>query len=178
MKENPQKALFILGLERKLETVIPITNDSDSGKSFEVRLSGICDRIDQFDGVHRIIDYKSGSVSEEKVKLKKTANQESYEEAILTDRRKGNPQQKHVLQLLIYCYLYYRETGVLTDRAGIFSFRSIKESPHFLKLPDDMTKEDIPEFLEKMLKETISDMLDQSVPFEHNKDSKYCAYCN
>lgn len=178
LKENPQKALFILGLERRLETLIPITHDSDPTKHIEVRLSGICDRIDQFDGVHRIIDYKSGSVSQDKVELKKTSNQESYEEAILTNRRKGNSLQKHVLQLLIYCYLYYKETGILTDRAGIFSFRSIKESPHFLKLPDDIRKEDIPEFLEGFLKQTISDMLDQSIPFEHNKDSKFCAYCN
>ena len=96
LKENPQKALFILGLERRLETLIPITPDSDPTKRIEVRLSGICDRIDQFDGVHRIIDYKSGSVSQDKVELKKTANQESYEEAILTNRRKGNSMQKHV----------------------------------------------------------------------------------
>lgn len=178
LKENPQKALFILGLERKLETLIPIGDVFDQNKQIEVRLSGICDRIDRFDGVHRIIDYKSGSVSQDKVELKKTANQESYEEAILTNRRKGNSQQKHVLQLLIYCYLYYKETGILTDQAGIFSFRSIKESPHFLKLPEDIRKEDIPEFLERILKQTISDMLDRSVPFEHNKDSKFCAYCN
>ena len=170
--------MFILGLERRLETLIPIRDDSGSGKSFEVRLSGICDRIDQFDGVHRIIDYKSGSVSQDKIELKKTASQESYEEAILSNRRKGSSNQKYVLQLLIYCYLYYRETGILTDQAGIFSFRSIKESPHFLKLPEDVRKEDIPEFLEGFLKQTISDMLDQSIPFEHNKDSKFCAYCN
>jgi ATP-dependent helicase/nuclease subunit B len=178
LKENPQKALFILGLERRLETSIAIEDTSNSGKSFEVRLSGVCDRIDQFDGVHRIIDYKSGSVNQDKVELKKTANQASYEEAILTNKRKGNSNQKHVLQLLIYCYLYYKETGILTDQAGIFSFRSIKESPHFLKLPEDIRKEDIPDFLERILKQTIADMLDQDVAFTHNKDSKYCAYCN
>lgn len=178
LKENPQKALFILGLERKLETAIPINDIPGSDKFFEVRLSGVCDRIDQFDGVHRIIDYKSGSVNQDKVELKKTANQDSYEEAILTNRRKGSPNQKHVLQLLIYCYLYYKETGILTDQAGIFSFRSIKESPHFLKLPADIRKEDIPEFLERIIKQTIADMLDTNVPFTHNKDSKYCAYCN
>ncbi|WP_430405341.1 PD-(D/E)XK nuclease family protein [Fluviicola sp.] len=178
LKENPQKALFILGLERRLETSIAIEDTSNSGKSFEVRLSGVCDRIDQFDGVHRIIDYKSGSVNQDKVELKKTANQESYEEAILTNKRKGNPNQKHVLQLLIYCYLYYKETGILTDQAGIFSFRSIKESPHFLKLPEDIRKEDIPDFLERILKQTIADMLDKNAAFMHNKDSKYCAYCN
>jgi hypothetical protein len=178
LKENPQKALFILGLERRLETAIAIEDAGEPGKTVEVRLSGVCDRIDRFDGEHRIIDYKSGSVNQDKVELKKTANQESYEEAILTNRRKGSPNQKHVLQLLIYCYLYYKETGILTDQAGIFSFRSIKESPHFLKLPADIQKEDIPDFLERIIKRTITDMLDTNVPFTHNKDSKYCAYCN
>lgn len=178
LKENPEKSLFILGLEKRLETTVSIPDQQDSQQSFEIRLSGVCDRIDQFDGVHRIIDYKSGSVNQEKVELKKTANQESYEEAILINKRKGNANQKHVLQLLIYCYLYYKSTGILTDKAGIFSFRSIRESPHFLKLPEEMRKEDIPELLEQILKDTIADMLDQDVPFTHNKDSKYCAYCN
>ena len=180
LKENPEKALFILGLEKKLETTISIDSEDQSipGSTFEVRLSGICDRIDQFDGVHRIIDYKSGSVNQEKVELKKTASQENYESAILVNKRKGNSDQKHVLQLLIYCYLYYKATGILTDKAGIFSFRSVKESPHFLKLPDDIQKEDIPDLLERILKQTISDMLDRNHPFVHNKDSKYCAYCN
>ena len=178
LKENPEKALFIRGLETRLETTIALEDSRNAGKVFNVRLSGICDRIDQFDGVHRIIDYKSGSVSQEKVELKKTATQENYESAILINKRKGSSDQKHVLQLLIYCYLYYKSTGILTDKAGIFSFRSIKESPHFLKLPDDVQKEDIPELLERILKQTISDMLDQRHPFVHNKDSKYCAYCN
>lgn len=183
LRENPEKALFILGLEKKLETTIVIDSEDygegkNPGKAFEVRLSGICDRIDRFDGVHRIIDYKSGSVNQEKVELKKTANQENYESAILINKRKGSSDQKHVLQLLIYCYLYYKSTGILTDKAGIFSFRSIKESPHFLKLPDDVQKEDIPDLLERILKRTIADMLDRSRPFVHNKDSKYCAYCN
>ncbi|WP_300661186.1 PD-(D/E)XK nuclease family protein [Fluviicola sp.] len=178
LKENPEKALFIRGLETKLETTIALEDTRNAGKVFNVRLSGICDRIDQFDGVHRIIDYKSGSVNQEKVELRKTANQENYESAILINKRKGSSDQKHVLQLLIYCYLYYKSTGILTDKAGIFSFRSIKESPHFLKLPDDIRKEDIPELLERILKQTISDMLDKRHPFVHNKDSKYCAYCN
>ncbi|AEA43658.1 PD-(D/E)XK nuclease family protein [Fluviicola taffensis] len=178
LSENPEKALFILGLEKKYETTIQFPEFARNNQPLEIRLSGICDRIDQFDGVHRIIDYKSGSVNAEKVELKKTKNQETYEEAILLDKRKGKSTQKHVLQLLIYCYLYFKETGIMTDKAGIFSFRSIKESPHFLKLPEDFKKEDIPEFFEKILVNTISEMLDKTSPFTHNVDSKYCAYCN
>jgi ATP-dependent helicase/nuclease subunit B len=178
LKENPEKALVILGLEKKYETTIRFPEFARNKMPLEIRLSGICDRIDQFDGVHRIIDYKSGSVSEEKVKLYKSKNQESFEEAILLNRRKGKTDQKHVLQLLIYCYLYYKETGIMTDKAGIFSFRSIKESPHFLKLPEDFRKEDIPELFEQILVNTISEMLDKNTPFMHNSDSKYCAYCN
>jgi hypothetical protein len=80
-----------------------------------VRLKGTVDRIDEFDGRLRIIDYKSGAVSANDVAI--------YDwEALITDYGKSK-----AFQLLCYAYIYSKSTKLNTPfEAGIISFKNLK----------------------------------------------------
>lgn len=175
--ENPDKSLFILGLEKKLETDL-ILNIPFYADPIPVKIKGICDRIDQFDGVTRIIDYKSGKVESKNIKLADNPKEgRDYSEELINRKQKHDDAQKHVLQLLTYTYLYYKSTGKFTQLAGIFSFKTIKESPFFLELPDELSNEQIVQLYEQFIETVVNEMLTPHAEFRHNEKSKYCDYC-
>jgi RecB family exonuclease len=174
--DNPEKALFVEELESeyKVQTTVDV-----NGAEKTVTLHGFIDRIDRVDGKWRVLDYKSGPVSENKVKLSANKDQ-SAEDALLkliSDQKKMYDGGKHALQLLIYSYLLDKQKGIVPDEVGIFSFVTVTESPFALKLDENLTmsRSEIVEFL---LQRIISDMYDTSEPFKHNSHSKYCKFCN
>ncbi len=171
LKENPSKSLFIIGLEKELSVTKTYTIN---GLEKTVRVYGIIDRLDQWDGEYRIIDYKSGAVSANEIKVNATkANPDIIENII---NSKAENKKNHALQLLTYCYLYKHNFGKELNLSGIFSFITVSESPFYLDLaalggqsPSDL----IDEFLETFL----TKLFDESVPFSHNHKAQYCEFC-
>jgi ATP-dependent helicase/nuclease subunit B len=105
------RAIKILALEEplKIEHRIP-------GLEFPVLLHGRADRIDQADGIIRIIDYKTGRVNKSELNLK------NWEDLILDEKNSKS------LQVLFYAYLYKETINTDTEiSSGIYSFKNLKE---------------------------------------------------
>ena len=84
--ENEKAQIKIISLEQKISTNLKVKNN-------DVKLNGIIDRIDLFNGDLRIIDYKSGSVKQGVLDLKNIEN------------IKKDYKYSYLLQLLFYKYL-------------------------------------------------------------------------
>ena len=114
----------ILDVEKKIKVplLVPEIN-------FPIYLKGTVDRIDERDGVMRIIDYKTGKVDQNKVEVINWAD-------ILTDYDKYSKS----FQVLCYAYMLNQiEPFEGNVEGGIISFKNLKGEP-FLKF----TKKDKP----------------------------------
>ena len=103
--------LKIIATEQELETSIEV-----EGIDFPIKIKGIVDRIDEYNGVTRIIDYKTGTVQSPELKVTdlSTINDYKYSKAI---------------QVLLYTLLYKEDNNINNDialEAGIYSFKNLK----------------------------------------------------
>ncbi|WP_396602497.1 PD-(D/E)XK nuclease family protein [Algibacter sp. R77976] len=88
---------------------------------YPIRIRGKVDRVDECNGITRIIDYKTGNVKQNEVEI---VNWED----ITTDYKKYSKS----FQVLTYAYMMYQEKKIqLPVEAGIISFKNLKEG--FLK---------------------------------------------
>jgi ATP-dependent helicase/nuclease subunit B len=83
--------------------------------NFPIKLSGKVDRIDEFNGITRVIDYKSGKVEQNKVEI---VNWED----LTTDYDKYSKS----FQILCYAYMMHQKKHItLPIEAGIISFKNL-----------------------------------------------------
>lgn len=102
----------IIATEQKLETQIHI-----EGIDFPIKIRGIVDRIDEFNGVTRIVDYKTGLVKSQQLKV---SNLEELKEH----------KFDKAIQVMLYALLHTKNTTLDTSKgmqAGIYSLRNLKE---------------------------------------------------
>lgn len=163
--------IFIEALEREYNTEIEV---NVSGENKKVKLRGFIDRIDRIgkDKV-RIIDYKSGKVNDADVKM--NFSKKKSEAELIQDSIEKN---KHVLQLMQYAYMYYKEHGVFAE-SSIISFVSGKHQPFTLMSKDyklDEVIKDFPNYIAQILE----DIYNTDLPFEHEIKGQfsYCLYCD
>ncbi|MCK7589406.1 PD-(D/E)XK nuclease family protein [Subsaxibacter sp. CAU 1640] len=110
-------SIKILALEQEVKTEIRI-----AAIDFPITIKGNVDRIDEFNGTKRIIDYKTGKVEQHKVEVVDW-------EAILTDYDKYSKS----FQVLTYAYiLNAMEAFSSPIEAGIISFKNL-QGDYFLK---------------------------------------------
>ncbi len=129
----------ILGTELELEAIISVP-----GINFPIKIIGIVDRIDEFDGVTRIIDYKTGMVSSGDLK------------ALNFDEIRDFKYNK-AIQVLLYAYLYSQNNTVGKNtfiEAGIISFKNLKSgvlkmnfSSNYKNPENKITEEKLEEFI-------------------------------
>ena len=114
------KQLKIRELEHKLNATIHV-----EGIDFPIRLRGEADRIDELDGVIRIVDYKTGKVSQTDLNIKDW-------HLISSDYKKGSKP----FQVLLYAFMYADMNGLNYENeqieSGIISFKNLKEG--FMKV--------------------------------------------
>tara|TARA_B100000809_G_scaffold256935_1_gene297660 strand:+ start:11030 stop:13777 length:2748 start_codon:yes stop_codon:yes gene_type:complete len=156
--------LKILGTETKLFATIKISN-----LNFPIKIGGTVDRIDELDGVLRIVDYKTGKVVANELKIVDF-------EMIPTDYK-----YTKAMQVLLYAFLYSQNNNVNFEnslQSGIFSFKNRKAG--FLKLnfaakgPQEanVNEERLEEFME-VIKNMIAEIFDQKIPFKENIDRPF-----
>ena len=131
---------------------------------FPVRIKGKVDRVDQCNGITRIIDYKTGSVQQNQVEI---INWEDLN----TDYKKYSKS----FQVLTYAYMMHQSKEIsLPIEAGIISFKNL--SSGFLKFtkkdkPGGYAKKDILISQETIdhfyveLKNTILEICNPSIDF-------------
>ncbi len=147
----------IIALEQNLEVPIHIPT-----LEFQVRLKGKLDRIDEFDGVTRIIDYKTGKVERKNVEIMDW-------DALLDEY-----QYSKAFQLLCYALMFFKSNPENTTpiNAGIISMKNFndgtllfakKDSPRGSKnhiIDMNMALE-----FEKLLIQLITEICTAGLPF-------------
>ena len=132
----------------------------------------IIDRLDRVDGKLRIVDYKTGSDSNEFSDIE----------------RLFNGDFKAIFQLMLYSYAYSEKENLIEDiEPNIYKLRTIHSNPENSfgiyekvgigkreKFCSYLSKKDM--FLEK-LSEVINEIFDPNVPFQQAKTDKPCVYC-
>lgn len=170
------KELKIISLEEQLHHEF-VTDNGD-----KINLTGFADRIDKVidnkNETIRVIDYKSGSVSNENVKIsnKKTSLSEIPEKS---------------LQLLIYKYLYRKMNNGTNSikvnkiepaiygllRMDNVYFPLVNESATF-KSDEECDDETFIENCDRLFKELIEEIMDPDIKFTQTKKTDDCKYCS
>ena len=156
--------LKIIATEEDLATEIAI-----DGIDFPIKIHGQVDRVDELNGVLRIIDYKTGMVSAGDLKvpdLEKLREKEQYK----------------AIQVLLYGYCYTKSKKYTFDRpleAGIYSFKNLNSgflpvnfSSNYRKPDVEITEEKLEEFMSE-IKTYIKEMYTLDVDFIEPADLKY-----
>jgi RecB family exonuclease len=157
-----------------------------AGESIPLTIKGITDRIDKVDTKVRIIDYKTGKVKTDDLKI---SNSELNR--LIEDRKADK-----VRQLWLYKYIVakrVREQGEFQVgeyriqehediRAGIYSFKNLEAG--FMELNTKEKESIFPETLkeyvkvsEEYLTEIVRNMLNPAQAFEKTTDLDACKYC-
>ena len=158
------KTMKIIGLEENLFASIYVPEHKTN-----VNLTGNADRIDQIGNTIRIIDYKSGSVNDSDVVIKKNVNE-------LKDLSEKS------LQLLIYKYLYKKaHNDIAADdiEPGIIGFRKISKGIFSLSNNSSLfIGENLIEDFESKLSAIYNEILDKDIPFRQTEDENKCLNCS
>jgi ATP-dependent exoDNAse (exonuclease V) beta subunit len=159
--ENNQ--LKIIATEENLATIIEV-----EGLDFPIKIHGQVDRVDELNGVTRIIDYKTGMVAAANLKVPNFTKirDEKYHKAI---------------QVLLYAFLYTKNKKYEFNKpleAGIVSFKNLKSGFLATNFSSSRTKdhsiteEKLAEFMEE-IKLYLIEIYDLETPFIEPPDLKY-----
>ena len=140
-------------------------------ENFSINISGFIDRIDEKDGVIRIIDYKTGG---------DTKKFKDVDSLFSDERRLRNDA---VFQLFFYSLLFVENKG--SDKPiipGLNNIREINNKNFDYKLIIGNQKiNDIREYLksfEQLLISKLNEIYDEKLMFEQTKDIEICKYCS
>lgn len=144
----------IIALETSLNEVI-----KDDRLPFPVIISGNVDRIEIRNNIVRIIDYKTGKVEQNSLRIK------DWNGLTL------DVKNEKIIQLLCYALMYEKETSGKDMEVGIISFKNMKAG--FMPFQYEFEKEKFsiisPEIIANFKSELINlivEILDASIPFE------------
>lgn len=147
----------ILALEEELSYTFKI-----NGNQQEIKLKGIIDRVDERNGVKRILDYKTGKVSPAEVEIT------SWEDL------RTKVERAKALQVLCYSLLYMRnypkteslQTGIIPIKQKALQPLLFCQKPSARSRDKNhtVTETTLSDF-EIQLKEIIKEIADPSIPF-------------
>ena len=142
---------ILKGVEERLEYIFDYENT-------EIKIKGSADRIEIFNHLPLILDYKTGGVNATDVGMKNTEDIEEF---------RKNPK---AVQLLMYAYLYHKNHGDSNLKAGIISLRNTKagimkyyRGSSYKK--DEQIENSVLEAFEKFLFTIFDELLDPTLPF-------------
>ena len=144
----------IIALEKKLAVHLDIP-----GIDTTVILKGKLDRIDELDGVTRIIDYKTGKVEKRNVEIL------GYTDLIT------EYQFSKAFQLLCYAYMFVKEDGDRPLQAGIISLKNLQAGTMLFaekegtKIVTNTINEETLAAFEAALQQLIKIIFDPELPF-------------
>ncbi|WP_339650401.1 PD-(D/E)XK nuclease family protein [uncultured Maribacter sp.] len=147
----------IIALEQSLEIPFHI-----NGLDFPIKIKGKLDRVDEFDGITRIIDYKTGKVERRNVEI------------MDWETLSGEYQYSKAFQLLCYGLMFFKTypSEHLSIQAGIISLKNFAEGTLLFAQKESargaknhiITKEVISEF-EQILGQLITEICNPDIPF-------------
>jgi hypothetical protein len=141
--------LKIIATEQDLEATITI-DEFD----FPIKLRGQVDRIDELNGITRIIDYKTGNVT--------AANLKVADLSLIAEEKNSKS-----IQVLLYAFLYSQSFEAKELEGGIISFKNLKGGllkVDFGKKDHKITSEKMDEFIIS-IKNLIKEIFNTEIPF-------------
>jgi len=160
LKQGKQIKILALEKELKYEMHFPKFNHP-------ILFRGFVDRIDEVNGIIRVVDYKSGMVQPGDLKLNDFSK-------ITIDYKYSK-----ALQVLLYAYLYIQNTSFDYTKelqAGIYSFKNLKANFMPINFADgrkkdySVTPEHIELFLEN-IQSLLLEIFDENIPFTEKEPS-------
>ncbi|WAC41653.1 PD-(D/E)XK nuclease family protein [Pedobacter sp. SL55] len=153
-RDEADAPFTIISLEEKISTSLEFELN---GKKEQVKLFGFIDRVDEKNGVTRIVDYKTGGD-----KLTFSAIEKLFD----TD---GKSINKALIQTLIYTYAYEKQSGRTGVEPNLFIVKTMADNKvHFnsrkLVLTDAYLEEVKPLFLEE-LQAKVAELFNLDIPF-------------
>ncbi len=164
--QRSKRVLKILHLEKELAASLKV---KIAGKETEVFIKGKADRIDAYDDLVRIIDYKSSVQSGDKFEFV------GFEELF------NNKAYDKMLQLFLYSWLVYKN-GIAPAKAlrpCVIPFKKFEREPKFIlenKEPLNLS-EDLLDDFETHLIYFIESIFDKKSAFVQTTDEDICEYC-
>jgi hypothetical protein len=172
---NADKNLAPVGILNLEDTFDFPFSFSSRGSEIEIITGGKVDRIDNVSGVSRIVDYKTGTVSE---------SVSSISDLFTDDRKKDADGW---LQTLLYCEAYLSANPCNVVRPSVYKIRKLNSSllSDKLKLKTGSRSETeiedygtVREEFLRGLKGLISTMFAEDEPFIKTADARgKCSYC-
>ncbi|MBN2274467.1 MAG: PD-(D/E)XK nuclease family protein [Bacteroidales bacterium] len=159
---------YIVSLEKEYRSII---HCNSQGRICNIQIGGIIDRIDRYNGKTRIIDYKTGT------------GKLFFDgiESLFTSR--PSKRNEAALQVFLYSYLYqckFHENPVVPCLVYVRESHS-HDFSWMLKDRSDRSEElsftKYFNLFEELLKSTLENLIDPSVPFIQTDDEDYCRYC-
>lgn len=159
-------SIHIEAVEHEVSTALEL---SINGQPKSVNIKGRMDRIEREKGLHRIIDYKTGTPGELELPVGGLP-------ALIEDHKYGV-----LLQLMTYALAYGRSNEFNTLLPSIYWLRrnpvELKNIANQAAKTDYMVREEqLIEFGE-VLKKLLSDLFDPAKPFQQTPDLQHCNYC-
>ncbi|MCD0475056.1 PD-(D/E)XK nuclease family protein [Flavobacterium sp. EDS] len=147
-------AIKILAIEETFERTL-----THPGLPFPVLIKGNVDRIEQRNGIIRIIDYKTGKVDKANVILKNW-------DGLIADIKNDK-----IIQVLAYAFMYENNANGLPIEAGIISFKNLKSGflPFGFKEEKDVNMIINNEIMHNYFEQIVlllNEILDITIPFE------------
>ncbi len=140
----------LIALEQEIKTGLSLKNNK------KVYIRGIIDRIDQKNGVTRVIDYKTGLVNSSQLAINNM-------NTICKDHNRSK-----AMQLMCYAWMYSRNHGLQSLLPGIVSLRKLNKGFMKIKIKSSLNEfvveSDISLF-EDELKELISEIMNPNINF-------------
>jgi len=159
-----------IGGEKRVQSVLET-------KFGNVNLKGYIDRIDQKEGKLRILDYKTGGGS----------LSFSNWDSMFEHNEKSSNRPKHILQTLLYGYLYKDETNQKVIIPGLFYTKQVFKEPFSTEIsykskPNDNNTihnyyDYENEFLPR-LTNCIEEIMNPDIPFFQTQVNENCIYCD
>jgi hypothetical protein len=150
------KKIKIIALE------LPMSSEIQFSKfNFPIKFKGIIDRVDEVDGILRIIDYKSGKVTRTQMRVGDLS-------LFISDYKYAK-----AFQVLLYTFLYTKHTAYDKKKniqAGVVSFKNLNAGfipVNFTKKKNEipnLTSDNIDSFME-IVQNLLLLIFDQNIPF-------------
>ncbi|WP_439883083.1 PD-(D/E)XK nuclease family protein [Pontibacter sp. MBLB2868] len=182
LKQSDELPLYVLRLEETLATTLPVQVGDET---IMVRIAGKADRIDLTGHTLRVIDYKTGKVEQNQLRVKP----EDVELHFTTD-----PKYAKARQLWLYEYILQRilaespesilrngqheELQRIVPKSGILSFRNLDAGVLSSEFNFEQAMEKgFLEASEQLLRDIVRRMLDPQEPIQKTKDLDVCQWC-